>query len=96
MKKSDLRFGNILVLRDGTKCLLHPIRNYRINDVKFTEYNENILRNLKNGTLIDYLCSYDEYFNNRFDNQRDIIEIYEDYTMNNLLWERGKNKDEKK
>ena len=76
MKKSDLKHGNVVEIRDGTKLLFCPtlIDNelIELTGCGFTfldDYNENLLNVIGCVTL-------------------DIMKVYKDYTCKELLWER--------
>ena len=99
MKLTDLKFGNVVKLSDGTLCLIHPINNYSQNYIiEHLLYNERAdvyFRNLKTGSLTTCLSEYDDDFNQKNDSYCDgfdIIEIYEDYTLKKLLWKRDTEK----
>lgn len=87
MKKSDLRYGNVVETRNGIKYLFHSINCDKLLELKslgyvnLDDYNENLK------------------FSNVYLNEFDIMKIYKDYTLTELLWERKEkpqlNEDEK-
>lgn len=97
MNIKELEFGNVVKLRNEKFYLLHPSENYRywINE-KLATYlryksKDNIhLRNIETGFFYGDLSDYDDDFNvNIFGGGGyDIMEIYEDYTLEKLLWKR--------
>ena len=97
MKLTDLEFGNVVKLRDGTLCLICP--NIYSNLKKISEYliRNSIdlieLRNIRNGGFEIDLSVYNDDFSaiadDEYSSNEDIIEVYEDYTLKNLLWKRG-------
>lgn len=99
MKLTDLKFGNVVKLSDGTLCLIHPVKNYSQKNIEEYLLNHKIydvhFRNLKTGSLTTCLSEYDDDFNQKNDSYCDgfdIMEIYEDYTLKNLLWKREEKK----
>ena len=79
MKKSDLKYGNVVETRNGHKLLLNKI------------YGEPILifLNCKGFILLD---SFDIELKDGFNVESgDIIKVYKDYTCKELLWERKEN-----
>lgn len=98
MNIKDLEFGNVVKLRDGTLCLICP--NIYYNLKKISEYliRNSIdlieLRNIRSGGLEIDLSVYNDDFSaiadDEYSSNEDIIEVYEDYTLKNLLWKRGK------
>ena len=80
MKKSDLKYGNVVETREGIKYLYHCK-----NSDKFLNLDDD-------GFL--WICDFDENLNIiDCDNELDIMKVYKDYTCTELLWER---KDEPK
>lgn len=76
MIKEDLYPGNVVELRDGTKCLFtNDERLYRLDDgtwhCKLSDF------------LNDLTTDEQEY---------DIVKVYEDYTCSDVLWERNDTK----
>ena len=76
MKKSDLKHGNVVEIRDGTKLLFCPtliddelIELTGCGCTSLDDYNENLLNVIGCVTL-------------------DIMKVYKDYTCKELLWER--------
>ena len=80
MKKSDLKYGNVVETREGIKYLYHCNNSDKFLNLDFDGFLwiRNFDENLKD---IDYL------------NEFDIMKVYKDYTCKELLWER---KDEPK
>ena len=75
MKKSDLKYGNVVETREGIKYLYHCK-----NSDKFLNLDDD-------GFL--WICDFDENLNIiDCDNGLDIMKVYEDYTCKELLWER--------
>ena len=75
MKKSDLKYGNVVETREGIKYLYHCK-----NSDKFLNLDDD-------GFL--WICDFDENLNIiDCDNELDIMKVYEDYTCKELLWER--------
>ena len=90
MEKKDLEFGMIVETREGNKCLLHTRDNYH-GSTYCVDYEETdvYLRNIENGIWIGTLDLYtDTLFDKDFDNEFDIIKVYKDYTLKEVLWER--------
>ena len=80
MKKSDLKYGNVVETRKGIKYLYHCK-----NSDKFL--------NLDYDGFI-WICDFDKNLKHIVDlNEFDIMKVYKDYTCTELLWER---KDEPK
>lgn len=72
MKKEDLKFGNIVELRDGDKYI-YSVESTMLNlnggkTLSKTQYNELLIRN--------------------GNHDWDIMKVYEDYTLKKVLWER--------
>lgn len=86
MKKSDLKYGNVVETREGIKYLYHCKNSDKFLNLDYdgflwiSDFDENL-------NIID--C----------DNELDIMKVYEDYTCKKLLWERKEkpqlNEDEK-
>ena len=75
MKKSDLKYGNVVETREGIKYLYHCK-----NSDKFLNLDDD-------GFL--WICDFDENLNIiDCDNGLDIMKVYEDYTCKELIWER--------
>ena len=80
MKKSDLKYGNVVETREGIKYLYHCT-----NSDKFLNLDDD-------GFL--WIRNFDENLKDRNAlNEFDIMKVYKDYTLTELLWER---KDEPK
>ena len=75
MKKSDLKYGNVVETREGIKYLYHCNNSDKFLNLDFDGFLwiRNFDENLKD---IDYL------------NEFDIMKVYKDYTLTELLWER--------
>lgn len=92
MTKKDLKFGNVVKLRNGKLCLIHPVFNCGSTNIqKYLGGAKEIdikFRVLKDGS---YETSYDRYkddLTHVSDSYYDIIEVYEDFTLTKLLRER--------
>ena len=85
MKKSDLKYGNVVELRNGDKYLYH-----------FTTFDK--LLNLTTSHSYLDIYTFNEDLTN-FCNLFDAMKVYKDYTCKELLWERKEtpklNEDEK-
>ena len=78
MKKSDLKYGNVVELRNGDKLLLVQnigLNEYKLIDLKGYGY-----------TTLDIYC--DDLTNLEGFKNLDIMKVYKDYTCKELLWER--------
>lgn len=77
MKKEDLKYGNVIENRRGDKYLIgydKRLRNLtRVGYVNIDDYDEN----LKCIYYPNFLCP-----------ELDIVKVYEDYTCQEVLWER--------
>ena len=75
MKKSDLKYGNVIETRNGNKYLYYittsnQLLNLKDNfNISLDYYNENLLHISNCGLL-------------------DIMKVYKDYTCKELIWER--------
>ena len=75
MKKSDLKYGNVVETREGIKYLYHCK-----NSDKFLNLDDD-------GFL--WICAFDKNLKCIYDlNELDIMKVYKDYTCKELLWER--------
>ena len=75
MKKSDLRYGNVVETREGIKYLYHCKNSDQFLNLDY------------DGFL--WVHDFDENLNiSDCDNGLDIMKVYEDYTCKELLWER--------
>ena len=85
MKKSDLKYGNVVELKNGDKYLYHY-------------YTGDKLLNLKTNQSYIELYEFNEDLTNCC-NLFDAMKVYKDYTCKELLWERKEkpqlNEDEK-
>ena len=86
MKKSDLKYGNVVETREGIKYLYHCKNSDKFLNLDYDGFLW--IRNFdENLNIID--C----------DNGLDIMKVYNDYTCKELLWERKEapklNEDEK-
>ena len=86
MKKSDLRYGNVVETREGIKYLYHCKNSDKFLNLDYDGFLwiRNFDENLK--------C-FDDL------NELDIMKVYKDYTCKELIWERKEapklNEDEK-
>ena len=75
MKKSDLKYGNVVETREGIKYLYHCM-----NSDKFLNLDDD-------GFL--WICDFDKNLKHIDDlNEFDIMKVYKDYTCKELIWER--------
>lgn len=105
MNIKDLEFGNVVKLRNGKLLLVCPdVSTYskKISDyLKGFSISKIDLRNINTGGFENNLGFYDEEFRaDRFyktdgnDESKDIMKIYEDYTLQKLLWKREEDEEE--
>lgn len=85
MKLVDLKFGNVVKLRNGNLYLIHPLYSIKEkgSDIGAYTLNEIQLRSIKKDGFdlrLGACVQYKDY---------NIIEVYEDYTLKKLLWKRG-------
>lgn len=91
MNIKDLEFGNVIKLRDGTLCLICPDIYSSLK--KIYDYlviypiDMICLRSIINGNLKTDLSNYN-YDLSSMAGDDDIIEVYKDYTLQELLWKR--------
>ena len=89
--KKDLKFGNVVELRSGSLCLIEPEFNllleHKNNSVTNPELSTR-LRNIKTSIWETNLDKYNNNLKNNSYDKSDIMKVYEDYTLKNLLWER--------
>ena len=80
MKKSDLKYGNVVETREGIKYLYHCKNSDKFLNLDYDGFLwiRNFDENLK---CIDDLNEDDL-------NELDIMKVYKDYTLKELLWER--------
>ena len=80
MKKSDLKYGNVVETREGIKYLYHWKNSDKFLNLDYDGFLwiRNFDENLK---CIDDLNEDDL-------NELDIMKVYKDYTLKELLWER--------
>ena len=88
MKLINLKFGNVVKLRNGNLYLIHPLYSMKEDgfDISAFPLDEIQLRSIKKGDLdfrLDVCIRYKDY---------NIIEVYEDYTLKKLLWKREEKK----
>lgn len=81
MKLKELELGNILKLRNGALCCIYPSQKRCIN-------GEARLINILNGDLENVLNDLEDNLNDVCDSDLDIVKVYKDYTLKNVLWER--------
>ena len=86
MKKSDLKYGNVVETREGIKYLYHCK-----NSDKFLNLDYDAFLWIRN--FDENLKCFDDL------NELDIMKVYKDYTCKELIWERKEapklNEDEK-
>ena len=75
MKKSDLKYGNVVETREGIKYLYHCK-----NSDKFLNLDYDAFLWIRN--FDENLKCFDDL------NELDIMKVYKDYTLTELLWER--------
>ena len=81
MKKSDLKYGNVVETREGIKYLYH----WKTSD-KFLNLDYDGFLWIRN--FDENLKCFDD-LNELYDlNELDIMKVYKDYTCKELLWER--------
>jgi hypothetical protein len=95
MTKKDLQFGMVVELGSGTLCLIVPqdngcgcCVNYH-KDVRFYD--------LEDASWVISLCDFKDdltEFDGEYDGYYDIVKVYKDYTLKELLWERKEVLDE--
>ena len=75
MKKNDLRYGNVVETREGIKYLYHCTNSDKFLNLDFDGFLwiRNFDENLKDRNAL---------------NEFDIMKVYKDYTLKELLWER--------
>lgn len=81
MKKSDLRYGNVVEIRNGLKFLYIGYSNLSLN----TDF---LRLDRKDFDLLVSYYRNDFTYNNRNLQHLDIMKVYKDYTCKELLWER--------
>ena len=75
MTKSDLKYGNVVETREGIKYLYHCKNSDKFLNLDYDAF----LR----------ICNFDENLKWIDDlNEFDIMKVYKDYTLTELLWER--------
>ena len=75
MKKSDLKYGNVVETREGIKYLYHCKNSDKFLNLDYDAFL--------------WICDFDENLNIiDCDNGLDIMKVYEDYTCKELIWER--------
>lgn len=79
MKKSDLKYGNVVELRNGDFYVLVNV------------YNESILIALTSKYHFNFDIYDKDLINTGGFENYDIIKVYKDYTCKELLWERKEN-----
>lgn len=89
--KKDLKFGNVVELRNGSLCLIEPEFNLLLEHKDNSVTNPALstrLRNIKTSIWETNLDKYNNNLKNNSYDKSDIMKVYEDYTLKNLLWER--------
>lgn len=96
MNIKDLEFGNVVKLRNGTLCLIHPVRGSNHRNLfwylNLMPRDTVFLRDIETGGFICDFTHYDNDLNidNEFCRMKyEILEVYKDYTLQELLWKRG-------
>ena len=81
MKKSDLRYGNVVETREGIKYLYHWKNSDKFLNLDYDGFLwiRNFDENLKCFDDLNELADL---------NELDIMKVYKDYTCKELLWER--------
>ena len=74
MKKSDLEYGNVVELRNGDKYLYNFVTGYKLLNLTTC------------GGFLEFY-HFNEDLTNRC-NLFDVMKVYKDYTLTELLWER--------
>ena len=74
MKKSDLKYGNVVELRDGTRYLYYSFYDNSLIDL--------------NGYFRSCLDAYSDELNHKLKCGLDIMKVYNNYTCSKLLWQR--------
>ena len=75
MKKSDLKYGNVVETREGIKYLYHC-------------KNSDLFLNLDDDGFL-WICDFDKNLKHIYAlYEFDIMKVYKDYTCTELLWER--------
>ena len=75
MKKSDLEYGNVVELRNGYKYFVYL-------------YHQKALIKLNDGAWINLINYREDLIDIDGDEEFDIMKVYKDYTLTELLWER--------
>lgn len=76
MKKSDLKYGNVIEERDGYKCVVYCNKTEKALISLITGMCVNLDHYREDLTDIEGLIGFD------------VVKVYEDYTCKKLLWER--------
>lgn len=76
MEKSDLKYGNVVELRDGTRLIYSSV------------CSQQLLIPLDGNGSLDYEERYSNGLKHKKFCDLDIMKIYKDYTCEELLWER--------
>lgn len=75
MKKSDLKYGNVVELRSGDKYFVYL-------------YHLKALIRLNTSAWINLISYHEDLTDTDGDVEFDIMKVYKDYTCKELLWER--------
>lgn len=86
--KKDLRFGMIVELRNGKKCLIHGIRNNGYGNPSDFEGENIYFRNILNAEWETTLDRYSDNLIHVEASNWDIIKVYKNYTLQEVIWER--------
>lgn len=76
MTKKDLNHGNVVVLRNGVKCFCYKIV---VTKFVFLEKPRGIYFDYYNEDLTYNKVGFEDY---------DVMKVYKDYTLKELIWER--------
>ena len=76
MEKSDLKYGNVVELRDGTRLIYSSV------------CSQQLLIPLDGNGSLDYEERYSNGLKHKKFCDLDIMKVYKDYTCEELLWER--------
>ena len=82
MTKNDLKYGNVVETRNGIICVFNYYVCYGYSEDTFMSLNQE-------GEL--HLQDYNDDLTNKYGSRRyDVIKVYKDFRMKELLWEREK------
>ena len=93
--KKDLNFGNVVELKNGDLCLIEPRNIYGFSHTVKQYLKENYTIQLRNLKTANWLCDlnddYTKDLNAVDDDKFSIMKVYNDYTLQRVLWTREKN-----